>query len=99
MRFWAMILRPASSITAFTLPVRFRRVASGLIIEKVRSVAIAASLGFRYGRLSKGLRGEGQGGMILAPPKYYCFRQVSFPSRHGQAMTGRGLAYCWASPL
>src|ERR1700741_2970785 len=38
MRFCATMRRPASSITALTLPVRFRLVASGLMIEKVRSV-------------------------------------------------------------
>src|SRR6202012_3251341 len=37
MRFCATMRRPASSITALTLPVRLRRVASGLMIEKVRS--------------------------------------------------------------
>src|ERR1700742_3684356 len=35
--------RPASSITALTLPVRLRRVASGLMIEKVRETAIFVS--------------------------------------------------------
>src|SRR5690349_24713006 len=40
MRFWATIRRPAFSISAFTAPVRLRAVASGLMIEKVRSVAI-----------------------------------------------------------
>src|SRR3712207_5319532 len=40
MRFWATILRPAFSITALMAPVRLRLVASGLMIEKVRSVAM-----------------------------------------------------------
>src|SRR5436853_6884460 len=40
MRFWATIRRPAFSISALTAPVRLRSVASGLIIEKVRSIAI-----------------------------------------------------------
>src|ERR1051326_6189103 len=35
--FWPTMRRPASSITALTLPVRLRWVASGLMIEKVRS--------------------------------------------------------------
>src|ERR1700753_4330796 len=35
--------RPASSITALILPVRLRRVASGLMIENVRSIAISLS--------------------------------------------------------
>ena len=65
MRFCATIRSPASSSTALILPVRFRRVASGLMMENVRSVAIAASLGFRVGRLSRGLRRQGQGGTRL----------------------------------
>src|SRR3954452_3226711 len=40
MRFWATIRRPAFSISALTAPVRLRSVASGLMIEKVRSIAI-----------------------------------------------------------
>src|SRR6185369_5764552 len=36
--------RPASSSILVTAPVRLRRVASGLMIEKVRSVAIAERL-------------------------------------------------------
>src|ERR1700740_1003868 len=39
MRFWATIRNPAFSISALTAPVRLRAVASGLMIEKVRSVA------------------------------------------------------------
>src|SRR5688572_22620086 len=39
-RFCATIRRPACSIMAFTAPVRLRAVASGLMIEKVRSIAI-----------------------------------------------------------
>src|ERR1700759_4518964 len=40
MRFCATIRRPAFSISALTAPVRLRSVASGLMIEKVRSIAI-----------------------------------------------------------
>src|SRR5258707_7523507 len=40
MRFWATMRRPFSSNRALILPVRFRRVASGLMIEKVRSTAM-----------------------------------------------------------
>src|SRR3954452_17519962 len=40
-RFWATMRRPAFSMTALTAPVRFRFVASGLMIEKVRSRAMA----------------------------------------------------------
>src|SRR5579862_3537486 len=48
MRRWATMRRPASSITALILPVRFRLVASGLMIEKVRSVmSLFASLNWR----------------------------------------------------
>ena len=41
----AMIRKPACSIMALTAPVRFRAVASGLMIEKVRSLAIVGSFG------------------------------------------------------
>ena len=44
MRFWATIRSPAFSISALIAPVRLRAVASGLIIEKVRSIAIISSL-------------------------------------------------------
>src|SRR3954453_3252040 len=36
-RFWATMRSPARSITALTAPVRFRSVASGLMMENVRS--------------------------------------------------------------
>ena len=48
--------RSASSITALTLPVRLRRVASGLMIEKVRSVS-----GLRWGSYGYGEWREGHG--------------------------------------
>ncbi len=44
MRFWATIRKPAFSISALTAPVRLRAVASGLMIEKVRSIAMISSL-------------------------------------------------------
>src|SRR5690349_4582886 len=44
MRFWATIRSPAFSINALTAPVRLRSVASGLMIEKVRSIAMISSL-------------------------------------------------------
>src|SRR5260221_11937980 len=44
MRFWATMRSPALSISALTAPVRLRAVASGLIIEKVRSIAMISSL-------------------------------------------------------
>src|SRR6187551_3286149 len=43
-RFWATIRSPAFSISALTAPVRLRSVASGLMIEKVRSIAMCSSL-------------------------------------------------------
>jgi hypothetical protein len=39
-RFWATMRSPAFSIKALTAPVRLRSVASGLMIEKVRSIAM-----------------------------------------------------------
>src|SRR5579883_474609 len=39
-RFWATIRNPAFSITALMAPVRLRAVASGLMMEKVRSIAM-----------------------------------------------------------
>ena len=44
MRFWATMRSPAFSISALIAPVRLRAVASGLIIEKVRSIAMISSL-------------------------------------------------------
>src|SRR3954470_18507383 len=43
-RFWATIRSPAFSINALIAPVRLRAVASGLMIEKVRSMAMISSL-------------------------------------------------------
>src|SRR5256885_1412888 len=48
MRFWATIRSPAFSISALTAPVRLRSVASGLMIEKVRSIAIVYVLAKRW---------------------------------------------------
>src|SRR5687768_16159371 len=42
-RFDAMTRRPASSSALVTAPVRLRRVASGLMIEKVRVTAMGCS--------------------------------------------------------
>ncbi len=39
-RFWAMMRSPAFSIMALMPPVRLRAVASGLMMENVRSIAI-----------------------------------------------------------
>src|SRR5512143_3545971 len=51
MRRWATMRKPASSITALILPVRLRLVASGLMIEKVRSVMrVFGSLNWGEGR-------------------------------------------------
>src|SRR5437764_1329458 len=43
-RFCATMRRPAASIMALIAPARLRRIASGLMIEKVRSTAIAPFL-------------------------------------------------------
>src|SRR5579863_2477985 len=40
MRFCPTMRRPAFSISALTAPVRLRAVASGLMMEKVRSIAM-----------------------------------------------------------
>src|SRR5829696_1060529 len=61
MRFWATIRKPAFSISALTAPVRLRSVASGLRIEKVRSIAIVYVLAKRAGWRVAGL--------ISAPPQ------------------------------
>src|SRR5262245_42052907 len=45
MRFCATMRRPAFSITALMAPVRLRAVASGLMIENVRSTAIGVLFG------------------------------------------------------
>src|SRR3954453_1686647 len=67
--------RPASSITALILPVRLRRVASGLMIEKVRSVmGLFASLD---GRGNRAARRE-VAGSIPAPPRIA--KACRFPS-------------------
>jgi hypothetical protein len=42
-RFCATMRRPAPSMIALIAPVRLRRVASGLMIEKVRSTAVGQS--------------------------------------------------------
>src|SRR3954447_22979014 len=47
MRFWATIRSPAFSISALIAPVKLRAVASGLMIEKVRSIAMIPSLEMR----------------------------------------------------
>src|SRR3954466_1115111 len=44
MRFCATMRRPAFSMTALTAPVRFRSVASGLMMEKVRSMAMTTRI-------------------------------------------------------
>src|SRR5438034_6260661 len=55
MRFWATIRKPAFSISALTAPVRLRSVASGLMIEKVRSIAIVYVLAKHAGWRVAGL--------------------------------------------
>src|SRR4029450_11304901 len=53
MRFWATIRRSAFSITSLMAPVRLRSVASGLRIEKVRSIAIGYSFTGTNGGFTK----------------------------------------------
>src|ERR1700736_2866094 len=53
-RFCAMMRNPACSISALIAPVRLRWVASGLMIEKVRSTAIDIVLDWK--NLQRGLR-------------------------------------------
>src|SRR5688500_18870725 len=48
-RFCATMRKPALSMIALIAPVRLRLVASGLMIEKVRSTAIGHSSFFREG--------------------------------------------------
>src|SRR5215475_6090501 len=55
MRFWPTMRRPAFSITALTAPVRLRSVASGLMIENVRSIAMISSLNVAAGYELRGL--------------------------------------------
>jgi hypothetical protein len=52
-RFCAMMRKPARSIMSLIAPVKLRAVASGLMIEKVRSIVIA--LFFKEGR-ERGVR-------------------------------------------
>ncbi len=54
MRFCATTRSPAPSSTASTLPVMLRRVASGLMMEKVRSSAMVLLSGFVCARLYDG---------------------------------------------
>src|SRR5579859_4179609 len=62
MRRCATMRRPAASRQALILPVRFRRVASGLMIDSVRSVAICLLLVVGdVGRLTRRFGGGGQG--------------------------------------
>jgi hypothetical protein len=53
MRFWPMMRSPFFSKMALMAPVRFRRVASGLMMEKVRSMAMVRSL-LRCGKAGAG---------------------------------------------
>src|SRR6187549_3974517 len=59
MRLLAMTRRPESSSILVTAPVRLRRVASGLMIEKVRVTAMGLSSG-RVGRFARAPSGRGR---------------------------------------
>src|SRR5688572_15491839 len=69
MRLLAMTRRPESSSILVTAPVRLRRVASGLMIEKVRVAAIGLSSkeGGRFARAPSGGRPGAQGLGFLDP--------------------------------
>src|SRR6186997_2977272 len=76
MRREATTRRPASSSMLVIAPVRLRRVASGLMIEKVRSVAMAERAPYLQGwigRLSKRCAASGQ-----------AYRRRTTPSRSGR---------------
>src|SRR5262245_28735476 len=71
-RFCATIRSPARSIISLIAPVKLRAVASGLMIEKVRSIAIA----LYYGK-------EGRKGRIAAA---YSERDVVRQLRHSRSL-------------
>src|SRR6478735_6943435 len=83
MRFWATTRSPAFSISALTAPVRLRSVASGLMIEKVRSIAIAYVLAKRWleswGLISAPPHDGKRPCDAPAPPFLACFRAVHAP--------------------
>src|SRR5262249_52710808 len=63
-----MIRRPDFSIMALIAPVRLRAVASGLRIEKVRSIAIKFSSESRHGGKCAAYSGEGRAEQASAAP-------------------------------
>src|SRR4051812_50153377 len=71
MRFEAMTRRPASSSILVTAPVRLRRVASGLMIEKVRVTAMTGRSpvidGCGIGRAPSRARARLQASPLLHP--------------------------------
>src|SRR6478735_9609482 len=68
MRFEAMTRRPASSSILVTAPGRLRRVASGLMIEKVRVTAVESSrFGGGIGRAPSRTGSLGQGSGLFDP--------------------------------
>src|SRR6185369_7028608 len=70
-RFEATTRRPASSSSLVTAPVRLRRVASGLMIEKVRVTAIVRAPGLSgvgIGRAPSRTAAFGQGSGPFRPP-------------------------------
>src|SRR6478609_1504878 len=74
MRLDATTRRPASSSILVTAPVRLRRVASGLMIEKVRVTAIGLSFGGEWGfaRAPSGGRPWAQGATIRSGTWLHC---------------------------
>ena len=78
MRFCATMRRPAFSITALIAPVRLRAVASGLMIEKVRSIAMILSLKRNGGRSCRAYIGAS------------AIRQATAKPAHGRFAAGQG---------
>jgi hypothetical protein len=76
-----MMRSPACSIIALTAPVRLRSVASGLMIEKVRSIAIVIVLFW------KGLSRNGLPRLIAAGPA--CGKDVAANRRGSHAADER----------
>src|SRR5215472_4595947 len=96
MRFWATMRRPFSSNRALILPVRFRRVASGLMIEKVRSTAMNPSIdewarlinaGFA-GRKAANRLGFGPMSVLNAAP-HVAHHRPQLPPRRARAFRAR----------
>src|SRR5687767_4429964 len=78
MRLLATTRRPASSSILVTAPVRLRRVASGLMIEKVRVTAMGSSLRVcgRFARAPSGGVSPAQGSRAFDPAPAFLLPEV-----------------------